>query len=296
MKERDKVSGHHENDGTPLVVEMDSAMVALFKCGEATHLQLTLDDDNKDYLLENVQGHLILITEEMPMFYHGCYYWNNGEFPYAIKRNLKTIEVTDGTHSCLLSIVGHTEEAGRRFRLGAPGEPSVDDENGDSCLWTITFQVEVVADGDMIPGNKTYLLRWNPAISSFREEDYRRACEKYPDGFYFNWSVYEWEDAHMGDSFYMLRTGDEKAGLVFRGVFTSDPYPGEDWAGKGKQRHYMDMSCWDCVDADKPSPIDIDKLEKAVPGIDWHRGHSGQLLSGEDAEKLDELWETISKE
>lgn len=50
-----------------------------------------------------------------------------------------------------------------------------------------------------------------------------------------NWSVYEWEKAHKGDHYYMLRTGDDKAGIVFRGVFTSDPYPGEDWAGNGKK-------------------------------------------------------------
>lgn len=34
----------------------------------------------------------------------------------------------------------------------------------------------------------------------------------------------------------MIRTGDDKAGIVFRGVFTSDPYPGEDWVGNGKKK------------------------------------------------------------
>ena len=91
----------------------------------------------------------------------------------------------------------------------------------------------------------------------------------------------------------MLRTGDDKAGIVFRGVFTSEPYPGEDWAGKGKQRYYMDMGCYDCVPADELSPISIDVLEKAIPDIDWRRGHSGQLLSDEDTAKLDELWNNL---
>lgn len=76
-----------------------------------------------------------------------------------------------------------------------------------------------------------------------------------------NWSVYEWEKAHKGDHYYMLRTGDDKAGIVFRGVFTSDPYPGEDWAGNGKQRYYMDMDCYDCLPADEQSAITIETLE-----------------------------------
>ena len=52
----------------------------------------------------------------------------------------------------------------------------------------------------------------------------------------------------------------------------------------------MPVDCYDCVPADEQSPINIDVLEKAIPNIDWRRGHSGQLLSEEDAEKLHELW------
>lgn len=91
-------------------------------------------------------------------------------------------------------------------------------------------------DVEPIRSPKTYLLRWNPTISSFNLDNYRDVLSKYPGGFSgMNWSVYEWEKAHKGDHYYMLRTGDDKAGIVFRGVFTSDPYPGEDWVGNGKK-------------------------------------------------------------
>lgn len=152
-------------------------------------------------------------------------------------------------------------------------------------------------DVEPIRSPKTYLLRWNPTISSFKLDDYRDVLSKYPGGFSgMNWSVYEWEKAHKGDHYYMLRTGDDKAGIVFRGVFTSDPYPGEDWAGNGKQRYYMDMDCYYCVPADVQSPICIEELEKVVPGIDWRRGHSGELLSSEDADRLNELWNNIMEQ
>lgn len=151
-------------------------------------------------------------------------------------------------------------------------------------------------DVEPLRSPKTFLLRWNPTISSFKLDDYRDVLSKYPEGFSgMNWSIYEWEEAHKGDRYYMLRTDDDKAGIVFHGIFTSEPYPGEDWAGKGKQRYYMDMDCFDGVPADEQSPISIEELEKAIPGIDWRRGHSGQLLSEEDADKLNELWNNLMK-
>ena len=138
---------------------------------------------------------------------------------------------------------------------------------------------------------KTYLLRWNPTISSYTLNDYRNDMEEYPDGFRSNWSIYEWEEAHKGDRFFMLRTGDDKAGIVYRGEFLSDPYEGDDWAGqKGKKRQYIDIGCYDFIPANNQSPIDIELLEKEIPEIDWRKGHSGELLSEETADKLNDLW------
>lgn len=52
----------------------------------------------------------------------------------------------------------------------------------------------------------------------------------------------------------------------------------------------MDMDCYDCVPADEQSAINIELLEKEIPEIDWRKGHSGELLSEEDSERLDEMW------
>ena len=144
-------------------------------------------------------------------------------------------------------------------------------------------------DSDIICQPKTYLLRWNPAISSFKMEHYKDATTRFPEGISYNWSVYEYEDAHEGDRFYMMRVGEGNTGIVFRGVFTSEPYEGEDWAGKGKKRYYMDMNCFDLA---APDTVHISTLElaQAIPDIDWEKGHSGQLLTDEQAEKIEELW------
>ena len=46
-------------------------------------------------------------------------------------------------------------------------------------------------DVEPIRSPKTYLLRWNPTISSFNLDNYRDVLSKYPVGFSgMNWSVY----------------------------------------------------------------------------------------------------------
>jgi hypothetical protein len=146
-----------------------------------------------------------------------------------------------------------------------------------------------------VPENpKKYLMRWNPSVSSFTEQDFKECLSKMVHGmFRMNWSIYEWEEAHENDRFYMLRTGDDKPGIVFRGIFTSEPYEDEDWNMTDKLRHYVDMDCYDCISADEQSPITVKMLEESIPNINWRAGHSGELLSDEDAEKLDDMWEEI---
>lgn len=145
--------------------------------------------------------------------------------------------------------------------------------------------------GEMYPTTKTYLLRWNPAISSFTLDDYR-ALLRESDAFAYNWSVWDYKDVHEGDQFFMLREGDgENPGIVFRGVFTSEPYEGDDWAGTDRKRHYVDFECWDCADPDGVPCITLEQLQEALPDIDWTKGHSGELLSPETAEVLETIWE-----
>ncbi len=147
--------------------------------------------------------------------------------------------------------------------------------------------------GEFMTSPKTYLLRWNPTISSFKLDSYRKAIKEYPDGFGSDWSIYEFEKAKKGDMYYMLRTGDDNPGIVWRGTFTSDPYEGEDWAGSNRKRMYVNFETQEFEDPDTPLPISIEKLESAIPDIDWHKGHSGQLLTEEQSDKLYNLWEEV---
>ena len=109
--------------------------------------------------------------------------------------------------------------------------------------------------------------------------------------FRINWSISEWEEARRGDMFYMMRVGDDKAGIVFVGQFISDPYPGEDWAGSTKRRMYVDMFCTNPVEPGAKPRISLDRLQKAIPEFEWAKGHSGVRLSDEIWNKLVDLLE-----
>lgn len=150
---------------------------------------------------------------------------------------------------------------------------------------------EVIGEDTPVKEKKhnTYLLRWNPGISSFTLDAYHDALERFHGDFAMDWSIYEWENAHKGDTFYMLAVGDGPTGVMFRGVFTSEPYEGGDWAGNGKKRHYIDIACEDASEPDEPH-ITLAQLEEAMPDFEWRRGHSGALLTDEQVEILDSLW------
>jgi hypothetical protein len=136
-----------------------------------------------------------------------------------------------------------------------------------------------------------FLLRWNPAISSFTLDDYRDALQRFDHEFFMNWSVWQHEEAHEGDIYFMLREGDGiNPGIVFSGEFHSEPYKGDDWRGTNKPRYYVDIRCTRCCYPDERPIITTEELEEAIPGYNWRIGHSGELLTEEVGAPLVSMW------
>lgn len=270
-----------------LTLEVDSEVISKVRTGEITHLIAQIDENNQNMILENIDGNLVLVIDEMPTTFHGCYLYNNGEFPYAIKDELDCILLKSVEEECFTRIISVDTEPGTRFNYQGVGEPIKEDPNGDSCIWEVYFEVVPVPEK-----SKTYLMCWNPSISSFTEKDYEECVNNMVHGmFRMNWSIYEWEEARRGDMFFMMRVGDYKAGIVFLGQFITDPYPGDDWAGSTKRRMYVDMVCMNPVEPGAKPRISLEKLQESIPTVDWSKGHSGVLLSEEVVTTLDILCE-----
>lgn len=88
-----------------------------------------------------------------------------------------------------------------------------------------------------------------------------------------------------------MRVGDDKAGIMFCGQFLSDPYPGEDWAGSNKRRMYVDMICMNAAESGAAPLISMEKLQAAIPSVEWSKGHSGTLLYDDVIDELVKLIE-----
>ena len=132
---------------------------------------------------------------------------------------------------------------------------------------------------------------WNPAFSSITLANHIDSIH-YIHNSGFNWSVYEWEKAKMGDRFYMVRVGDGNTGIVMSGIFTSQPYADEDWNQSRNSRkiHYMDMKPNFIVNPETQAIITTKQLQETIPDFEWRKGHSGQLLTREQAQKLESLF------
>lgn len=152
------------------------------------------------------------------------------------------------------------------------------------------INIKIEADTDI----NTFILMWNPSISSYTMERFETDLADMANGGFldgFNWSVWEHTKAKEGDHFFMVKVGPGSNGIVMCGIFTSDPYISEDWSSKGRVVHYMDMDVDLIIHPDKCPLLSAEILSKEIPDFTWDKGHSGQLLSHEQASKLKQMWE-----
>lgn len=136
----------------------------------------------------------------------------------------------------------------------------------------------------------TYILFWNPDISSYTMERFQDDFRDYEC--VGNWSFYEHEDVREDDYFYMVRCGKGRTGIVMRGIILSDCYEDEDWSPKGRRPiFYADIRDAETINPETAEVmLTPEKLTELLPDFNWFGGHSGRRLSDEYAAKLDGIW------
>ena len=139
---------------------------------------------------------------------------------------------------------------------------------------------------------KTFIMRWNTDISNYTLSEFEDAMEDFFDeGFYYDWSIWDYQKAHIGDKFYMIRTGEGANGVVMRGTIIGTPYPDEDWSGKGRKVYYIRMNLTNMIHPERtPLLLTTDELTEAIPDFNWKEGHSGEILSDSQTDKLEDVW------
>ncbi len=139
---------------------------------------------------------------------------------------------------------------------------------------------------------KTFIMRWNTDISGYTMADFEDSMSNFQDdGFYYDWSIWEYKKVHKGDKFYMIRTGNGVNGVVMKGTFTGTPYADEDWSGRGRKVYYIRMSLTHLIHPDRSSSVlTTEELSSAIPDFNWQEGHSGELLTDSQAAQLEQTW------
>lgn len=142
---------------------------------------------------------------------------------------------------------------------------------------------------------KTVILKWNPAFSSYSMLHYLHDLYRLhqdDNDYGYNWSVWDWRQIHEGDRFYWVKVGMYgQTGIVGCGEITSEPYRDEDWSGKGRETYYVDFRPEVLLNPDALPILTCGELEQAVPDFEWAKGHSGLVLTDDQAARLDRLWQ-----
>lgn len=136
----------------------------------------------------------------------------------------------------------------------------------------------------------TYILFWNPAISSYNMERFEYDFDNDKD--VGNWSFNEHKKVKFGDSFYMVKCGKGKTGIVMQGNIYSSCYLGDDWSPKKRTAiYYADINPDIVINPETADELlTPEKLTEVIPDFNWYGGHSGRLLDTKNANILNKLW------
>ena len=132
-----------------------------------------------------------------------------------------------------------------------------------------------------------FLLRWNPNISSWKDADFRKALADSRKGpVAMDWSIREWEKLEAWDWAVLCRVGTDADGIVAIGRFDGRVEEADSWRKDGSRCHYAFFWMSVVQDPLQTGRLLADTLERTVPGIDWHGGHSGVAVSSDRAPAL----------
>lgn len=136
--------------------------------------------------------------------------------------------------------------------------------------------------------HNTFIMAWDPTTSHYTIDELDNDMAKWAKGYWptdFGWSIHEWQKAHKGDRFFMMHVGESGGGIFAAGRFTSVPYA-EDYNGK----HHINMEFETVIHPERAEIITTEELEHELAHIDWRNIPSGQMLSKEDAVRMELMW------
>lgn len=131
---------------------VDTDVFASMLKDRASSVNISIDDTTMYNLLELDEDYDIVLGVNIPKpKYGGCYYWNRGNFPYVLNKNLKFIIFSDGycerkTVKCAIK----SKEVFGLPDLRGLVTSKLDQVTGD---WFVKFTIEMFGQGEFPPEN-----------------------------------------------------------------------------------------------------------------------------------------------
>ena len=144
----------------------------------------------------------------------------------------------------------------------------------------------------------TFILRWNPNISSYKMETHLEVVAhakkmEFPQS--FDWSVFEWQKVKDGDMVILLQVGTDSDGIAMIGKIMGKPEADKSWREDGSKAHYVYIEIFDAYNPSEFKELLAENFENEFDKIKWHKGHSGELVDKAFANRLFEKLDTILK-
>ncbi len=145
----------------------------------------------------------------------------------------------------------------------------------------------------------TFILRWNPNISSYKMETHLEIIShvrnmEFPTQ--FDWSVYEWQKVKDGDMVVLLQVGTENDGIAMIGKIKGAPEADESWRKDGSKDHYVYIDIFDAFNPAQENAFRAENFENDFDKFKWHKGHSGELIDKATADRLFKKLDSILSE
>lgn len=107
-----------------------------------------------------------------------------------------------------------------------------------------------------------------------------------------NWPVYNADEIYQWGRFYMLYNSGRKWFIMMRGNFESaahrDLYS---WKDAPHQRSWVGLNIEQFIHYKKGPVLDVNQLLKDIPSVDWWGDNREIVLTEEESEKLERVWE-----
>ena len=146
--------------------------------------------------------------------------------------------------------------------------------------------------------SKVHLFTWNPENwPHLTDELISATILVLHDGSVVSnqWSVGGRQNGiEVDDSFFLLRQGSDRRGIIAAGKVTSEIFQAPHWDGSNKETTYVKYSLSEMVTVDCRLPIEDLETYFVDNSLDikWNQiFSSGRTLSDRDAEELCRLWE-----